>query len=427
MSIKQKIFLIIGLILAGEVIFALPFHLGRFFRPTMLEMFDLTATQLGAAQGVYGIVAMLAYFPGGLLADRFPIYKLMSFSLWMTALGGFYMSTFPGYMESILLFGFFGFSTIMLFWGALIRATREWGGQKGQGLAFGILEGGRGLLAVVLASFGVLLFQFTFPLGYESATFTEKQNVFRTVILGYSLVTALVGVYIWIVFRKFSIARKHFDKIPFWLQISSNAKHILSIRSVWLQSLIVVCAYVGYKGFDNYSLYVVDVYGFDEIEAAKIITLGSWARPIIAIAIGLIADRFNALTMLCLSFLLLLCVDSYLAFTTPDINFTWILLTNILLTCIAIFALRTLYFAIFEEIKLSLMFTGSAVGLISIIGFTPDVFVLYVAGLLIDRSPGIEGHQHFFMFLAAFSAIGLLASITLCKVVVKKNFSTFET
>ncbi len=424
MSTKQKIFLIIGLVIAGEVIFALPFHLGRFFRPTMLEMFDLTATQLGAAQGVYGIVAMLAYFPGGLLADRFPIYKLMSFSLWMTALGGFYMSTFPSYVESILLFGFFGFSTILLFWGALIRATREWGGQKGQGLAFGILEGGRGLLAVVLASIGVLLFQFSFPLGYESATFAEKQNAFRTVILGYSLVTALIGVYIWIVFRKFSYTHQHSDKKPFWSQISNNAKHIFSIPSVWLQSLIVISAYVGFKGFDNYSLYAVDVYGVDEIEAAKIITLGSWTRPVIAIIIGLIADRFDAIKMLCLSFLLLLCVDSYFAFTTPNINFTWLLLTNILLTCIAIFALRTLYFAIFEEIKLSIMFTGSAVGLISIIGFTPDVFVLYVAGLLIDRSPGLEGHQHFFMFLAAFAVIGLIASITLYKLVVRKNFSS---
>ena len=149
-------------------IFALPFHLGRFFRPTMLDMFNLTATQLGAAQGIYGVVAMLAYFPGGLLADRFPAYKLMSLSLWMTALGGVYMSTFPNYFATTLLFGFFGFSTIMLFWGALIRATREWGGKHEQGLAFGVLEGGRGLLAVILASLGVLLFQFSFPLGYSA-------------------------------------------------------------------------------------------------------------------------------------------------------------------------------------------------------------------------------------------------------------------
>ncbi len=381
----------------------------------MLEMFNLTATQLGAAQGIYGIVAMLAYFPGGLLADRFPAYKLMSLSLWITALSGLYMSTFPDAFELMLLFGFFGFSTILLFWGALIRATREWGRKHEQGLAFGLLEGGRGLLAVILASLGVLLFQISFSQGYDSATFTEKQHIFQIVILGYSLVTALVGVYVWFVFRGFFHQQQAPNEKPFWAQTVNNITFILSTPSVWLQSIIVVCAYVGYKGFDNYSLYAVDVYGYDEIEAAKLITLGSWMRPVAAITIGLIADRFHALKMLCVCFFILLCADSYFAFTTPDITLTWVLFINVLLTCIAIFGLRSLYFAIFEETKLSPAVTGSAVGLVSVIGFTPDVFVLYVAGLLIDSSPGIAGHQHFFMFLTAFAFVGFIASTILTR------------
>ena len=81
----------LGLIIAGEAIYALPFHLTRFFRPTVLEVFGITATELGAAQSIYGVVAMLAYFPGGPLADRFPARKLMAMSLWTTAAGGFYL------------------------------------------------------------------------------------------------------------------------------------------------------------------------------------------------------------------------------------------------------------------------------------------------------------------------------------------------
>ena len=416
----QRILLILGLILAGEAIFALPFHLGRFFRPTMLEMFDLTATQLGAAQAVYGIVAMLAYFPGGLLADRFPAYKLMSLSLWITAFIGLYMSTFPNEIELMFLFGFFGFSTILLFWGALIRTTREWGSKSEQGLAFGLLEGGRGLLAVLLASLGVLLFQVSFPLGYDTANFTEKQNIFRIVILGYSLVTALIGIYIWFVFRKVSHEKIITKEKAFGKQLVNNIKYIFSKPSVWLQSIIVLCAYVGFKGFDNYSLYAVDIYGYNDIEAAELITLGSWVRPVAAITIGLLADRFHVLRMLCICFLILLSVDSYLAFTTPNINLTWVLLVNVLLTCIAIFGLRSLYFAIFEETNLSLKATGSAVGIVSMIGFTPDVFVLFIAGLLIDGSPGIEGHQHFFLFLTVFAVIGFIASIILSMIASKE-------
>lgn len=85
---------ILMLILAGELIFGLPFHTARFFRPTLLDAFGFSNTQLGDAFAVYGIAAMLAYFPGGTLADRFQARKLMSLSLLATAAGGLYMATF---------------------------------------------------------------------------------------------------------------------------------------------------------------------------------------------------------------------------------------------------------------------------------------------------------------------------------------------
>ena len=56
---------IFSLVFAGEMIFSLPFHVARFFRPTMLDVFQFTNTELGDSIAVYGIMAMLAYFPGG--------------------------------------------------------------------------------------------------------------------------------------------------------------------------------------------------------------------------------------------------------------------------------------------------------------------------------------------------------------------------
>ena len=388
-------------------------------------MFNLSATELGAAQGIYGIVAMLCYFPGGFIADRFPVHKLIALSLWMTALGGLFMASLPNYPELVLLYGFFGFTTIILFWGALIRATREWGGHQEQGMAFGILEGGRGLLAVVLASAAVFVFQYSFPMGYENATLGEKSNVFRNVIYGYTLVTALIGIYIWFVCapfsdNSFSGNQTNLTMASRWKNICVNIKQVFSYPSVWLQALIVVSAYVGYKGFDNYSLFAVDVYGYDEIEAAKLITMGSWIRPFAAIAAGLLADRFHVVRMLSICFLMLLAADLLFAFATPVLNLSWIFIGNVLITCIAIFGLRGLYFAIYEEVKMPIAITGSAVGLVSVIGFTPDVFVLYVAGVLMDNSPGLQGHQHFFMFLSSFAAIGLMASFLLSRYIARK-------
>ena len=61
----QRGLVIFSLICAGEAIFTLPYHVTRFFRPTFLEVFDLTATELGVAQSAYGVIAMVAYFFGG--------------------------------------------------------------------------------------------------------------------------------------------------------------------------------------------------------------------------------------------------------------------------------------------------------------------------------------------------------------------------
>lgn len=58
----DRALIIVSLIFAGEAIFALPYHVTRFFRPTFLEVFELSATGLSVVQSAYGFLAMAAYF-----------------------------------------------------------------------------------------------------------------------------------------------------------------------------------------------------------------------------------------------------------------------------------------------------------------------------------------------------------------------------
>ena len=414
-SRAHRALFMITLIIAGEAVFLLPFHLARFFRPTVLEVFGLTPTELGAAQGVYGVLAMLAYFPGGPIADRFPARKLLAISLWSTAAGGLYMATFPDYRGSAILWGFFGVTTILCFWAALIRATREWGGHDEQGRAYGLLEGGRGILAAVMASFGILLFTLTFPENYSAASLEQKRDTLRLIIYGYIAVTAAGGALVWFVIRDAPPAGD--AGLASWRpRQESVGRHILRVLrmpAVWLQAVIVVCAYVGYKGFDSFSLFAVEAYGVDEVEAARIVAIGTWLRPVAAIGMGLLGDRFNASRMIMILFALLLASDLFLGLTAPVAGAYWVLFGNVLITCIAIFGFRGLYYALLEEVRVPATVTGTAVGFVSVVGYTPDIFVNYVAGVLIDGTPGVGGHQHFFLFLAVFSFTGLAASLAL--------------
>jgi len=103
---RSRFLLMLTLILAGEIVFLLPFHTTRFFRPTMLEAFELTNTQLGDMFAVYGVMAMIAYFPGGALADRFSARLLLTASLVTTSAGGLYMALYPGPIGMAALFGY---------------------------------------------------------------------------------------------------------------------------------------------------------------------------------------------------------------------------------------------------------------------------------------------------------------------------------
>ncbi len=139
---------------------------------------------------------MLSYAFGGPLADRFSAKKLMAVALWLTAMGGVFIAFNPSPVWLVLIYGFWGFTTIFLFWAAMIRATREWGGHLYQGRAFGWLEGGRGLVAAILGTLTWLVFA---KLSLVEQALTATQSLFQPlqkVIFITSLLTAFsTGIY----------------------------------------------------------------------------------------------------------------------------------------------------------------------------------------------------------------------------------------
>ncbi|MBK8291454.1 MAG: hypothetical protein IPK96_11475 [Flammeovirgaceae bacterium] len=82
---------------------------------------------------------------------------------------------------------------------------------------------------------------------------------------------------------------------------------------------------------------------------------------------------------------------------------------------IGVYGVRVLYFAVLQEARVPLITTGTVVGIISFIGFTPDIFMSPLNGLLLDLNPGVLGHQYVFLVLALFSLIGLITSLRFSK------------
>lgn len=407
------------LVFAGEMIFSLPFHVIRIFRPTLLEVFNLTNTEIGDSMAIYGIMAMLTYFPGGTLADRFSSRKLMSISLLATGLGGLYFAQIPGHLGLTILFGWWGMTTIFLFWAAMIKATREWGGKLSQGRAFGILDGGRGLIAAGAATLAVVILSSFLPAQSEDASLEEKRQALQMVIYFYSYVTVLASALVWIFILDTNKKQTRQEK-KLWKLIQAVVKQ----KIVWMQAIVVVCAYSAYKGLEYYTLYAVDVLGMSAVDASFFMSNALYIRAGAAVAAGFIVDRFSASKVISWLFAgLVICYFS-LSVLYPNSYFPIIIYVDIITTFIAVYALRGVYFALLEETKVPGALTGTAVGLISVIGYTPDVFFNSVAGRIIDASPGIGGHQHFYMMLTGFSVAGLLTTSIISRQVAEKKAKT---
>ena len=85
-----------------------------------------------------------------------------------------------------------------------------------------------------------------------------------------------------------------------------------------------------------------------------------------------------------------------------------LLLLNSIVIGFVIYALRGIYYALLEEGDIPVALTGMATGLISMVAYTPDVFVPALAGHLLDHyAAGGAGYRYFFLILAVFSIAGI--------------------
>ena len=404
------------MILSGELIYILPYFLPRVFRPTFLAVFDLNNLELGSLFSVYGSVAFFSYIFGGTFADKFLPRKLIATSLILTSLGGFVLMYYPSFMILQILYGYWGFTTVFLFWGAMIKGTRIWGGSQNQGQAFGFLDGGRGLTAALMGSVGVFIFSFFLPEDVISSSIKERQDAFQSVILFSSIMVALIGVLVYF-FMKTKTEKGVFQSDN--THSLNNILAVLKLETVWLLMIIILCAYFGYKVTDIYSLYASDVMGYDEVNSANIGSLQLYLRPIACFAIGFLADKTNGISWIIKGFFVML-VGSILFASGILVADQYILFfISLIILALGTYAIRALYFAILKEGDISLALTGTAVGVISLSGYTPDIFAGPLMGYFLDKFPGVEGHQYVYAFLGLFSIIGLIASSRFARITKK--------
>ena len=386
------------LCLSGSIIYWLPF-LSEIYYVPMQDAFGFSKTQIGLLLSTYGTVSLITYFPGGWLADRVAPRKMISTALVITAAGGVVFSTYPSFEICLFLHGLWGVSTGCVFWAALIKATRNWASEEEQGRAFGFLEGGRNLSDMVIATATLAVFAYR---GGSDAALSEQ-------ILFYALAALLLGIFVWFVMEDDTATTERGREIRSTVSLSDIGK-VLKLPIVWLLAIIIMAAYSGYWGAVYFTPYATETFELGSVLGGAVGTAKLWIAALAAVVAGFIADKIGPAKAVFWAFILMTFGFLVFALLPGRPGLLPLLLINVAVVSAAVYALRGIYFSLLEQGGVPIAVTGTATGIISIIGFTPDIFLPTLAGVILDANPGAGGYQLYFLLIASLSLIGLIAA-----------------
>ena len=404
------------LVFAGGAIYPL-IYLRQNFEVSILESFAITITELGQCYALLGVIFVLTYLPSGWLADRVSPRWLLSFSLALTAMLGLWFSTMPSFQVLLIIFAGWGIATGLTFWAALIKGVAVLARHDEQGRFFGILDGGRGLVEAVLATIAVAWFAHSLGSSGQSTSVALQKVIY--LYIGFALVLSpIIFFVIDDIKEDVSLVRTDQSTGRFW----ADLKGLLSTTELWLAAFCILCGYQLFWATYSFSGYLQKSYGMTAVAVGTITVAKLWMRPVGAIAAGFVGDRFNlekVLAALMLAGSIALAALIILPLTVS----TGILLTVVLLVGVLTYAIRGIYWATLDSCNIPVRIKGLAIGVISLIGYSPDIYLPLINGAVLERFPGKTGYSIYFTGIVLMGLMGTLSAWRLNVIVSKRTIA----
>jgi len=388
------------------IIYQLPYIRETFYVPIQ-EAMNLTHGQMGLLSSGYASSATITYLLGGLIADKFSIRKLLTFSFLSTGVLGLWFAEFPSFTIARLIFILMGVTTIVTYWSAQIKAVRMLGDSSEQGKLFGLNEGFRGIFN------GLLVFIMT----AVYARFTNDVLGTAWAIRTVAITLIVLGILHWFIIKD---TEKRGDAESFGDIIRGFLKS-LKLSRVWVLVAIVFFAYSLYGIIGYINTMAINLYGMTAEGGA---ILGG-SRYIIqafgGIIGGVTADKIGSRINVILGSAMLALFSFFIFYVTPENHsLLWLVIANFVLGMFVIYVIRSQYFAAIDDAGIPVSLTGRVSGTVSSLGFVPDIFMFTMIGNWLDQYTGKTGFDMMFLYAIAM-AIGCIIFSLLLKYLISKD------
>jgi len=397
----KRYFQFLLVVLAAGAIFPL-IYLKTNYQETILTVFNMTLPQLNTIYSVLGLVFVFGYIPSGILSDKFSAKWLLAFSLFLTALGGFWFAQVPDYNSVVIIFCIWGFSSVFTFWSSHMKVVKVLAKKEEEGRFFGILDGGRGVVEAVLASVAVVIFA---NMGGNNPATTRDALVGVIYMYSFALlaVSILIGIFVEDD-KKVALENKKevVEESKFhWADLSKVVKNKL----VFLMGGIIFMGYAVTWTVYYYGGFLQSNIGIDATSVAKIMVIVLWMRPIGGIVGGFLADRFGKGNVLAGA--MLLCALCLVGMSVLPYDFAQVAFFGLVIGAgVFLYGIRGTYWSILGDCKIDNKIVGTAIGLVSFIGYLPDIFLPMFNTYLWNSFGAQGGYNAYFLSSAVFGVIG---------------------
>ncbi len=391
---KNYITLLI-LVVSAAAFYQIPYLRWTFY-DGMLELSGLNNTQFGLTMSVYGTVSMILYLPGGIIADKISSKILVPVSLFVTGAAGSLLMTGPGYMLQMVAYVLLAAAGTLTFWAALNKATMNLDDGDGSKM-LGLLEGGRGLAqaafsAVFLAIFGMC---------------ASAVGGVKVVLGGYAALNIIFAVLSFFILEDDGKSGAASEPVH-----AADVFEIIKMPVVWLLALVVISSYCFHLGSTYMTPYFTNIIGATAVLSGALAVVRNYIAQMAGAPFGgAMAQKTGSSSFIVgCGFIAMVIGIAVVVFLPSDSSMMVPLVVFMIISAVSIYVIRGIYFAIIGECGIPLRLTGTAVGIVSVIGFTPDIFMNAICGSLLDKYEGVRGYRYIFIMMLAIALVGLVSS-----------------